>query len=178
MRKAFVAIVTVALLASPAFGHKRDLIRAGKRLGPIKLYETTVREVKRWFGEPTSRKVDERGCVRNVVQLRWPGLKVFAGRYNDGRAPVAEAHVSAPVITSLHHGELAIESYAVEPSSTRIFFMAWCLPVCVKDVGGRPGETAWSGADAECLPGETPSESPAERRRRRRPSLLRNARAG
>lgn len=110
MRRSFVAIVTVALLAAPAFAHKRDLIRAGKRVGPIKLYETTVREVKRWFGEPTSRKVDERGCVRNVVQLRWRGLKVFAGRYNDGRAPIAEAHVSAPTITSLRHGELAIHT--------------------------------------------------------------------
>ena len=110
MKKAVVSVLVCLLIASPATAHKRDLMRAGKRVGPIKIYETTVREAKRWFGEPTSREVEERGCVRNVVQLRWPGLKVFAGRYDNGRAPIAEVHVSAPTITSSQHGALAIHT--------------------------------------------------------------------
>ena len=110
MRRILVAIVTVAILAVPAFAHKVDLIRAGKRAGPIKLYETTIREAKRWFGEPTDRKVERRGCVRRVLRLRWPGLKVYAGRYQNGWVPIAEVHVSAPTVTSSRHGGLAIHT--------------------------------------------------------------------
>ena len=90
--------------------HRADLIRAGKRVGPIKIYETTLRETKRWFGEPTSRKVVERACVRNVVVLRWGrDLKVYAGRYEGKTAPIAEVHVWDTLHSSVH-GDLTIHS--------------------------------------------------------------------
>lgn len=110
MRRIVIVLVATCVVAAPASAHKRDLMRAGKRVGPIKLYETTLREAKRWFGEPTSRRVERRGCVRNVVRLRWPGLKVYAGKYRGETAPIAEVHVSSPTITSARHGELAIHT--------------------------------------------------------------------
>ena len=111
MRRALVSVLVILFLAAPATAHKRDLIRAGKRVGPIKLYETTVKEAKRWFGDPTRRRIVGRGCVQNVLELRWDGsLKVWAGRYENGRAPIAEAHVFAPTLTSTQHGALAIHT--------------------------------------------------------------------
>lgn len=83
---------------------------AGKRVGPIKLYETRLEEVKRWFGEPTSRTVDERGCVK-AVRLWWRGeLKVFAGRYQGRTGEVAEVHVLDRTVRSSVHGDLTIHT--------------------------------------------------------------------
>ncbi|HWL65157.1 MAG TPA: hypothetical protein VNP73_04200 [Actinomycetota bacterium] len=106
-----VGLVLVLVLAVPADAHRADLIRAGKRVGPIKLYETTLRDARRWFGEPDERTVDERGCVKRVVRLLWRGeLKVFAGRYKGETHPIAEVHVLDRSIISFEHGGLTIHT--------------------------------------------------------------------
>ena len=108
MRRALVLALTLLFVAAPATAHDADLMRAGKRVGPIKLYETHPREARRWFGEPTSRTVDERGCVK-AVRLWWRGeLKVFAGRGKSGT--IAEVHVLDRTISSTQHGDLTIHT--------------------------------------------------------------------
>ena len=110
MKQAFAAVAALALLATPATAHRDDLIAAGKRVGPIKLYESTLQDARRWFGDPDTRTVDERGCVR-AVRLHWRGeLKVFAGRYEGDTAEIAEVHVLDRSITSTEHGELEIHT--------------------------------------------------------------------
>jgi hypothetical protein len=106
LKRLLLAAIVAALGAAPAQAHPEDLIRAGERVGPIRLYETTVREAKEWFGEPDAKRVIRRGCVR-AVRLRWTGtFKMFAQRYRGRNEPIAEVHVLARTVTSTTFGTL------------------------------------------------------------------------
>ena len=89
-----------------ASAHPRDEMWPGKA-GPIKRNETTLSELREWFGRPNSRRVVRVGCIR-VVRARWDGLKVYAERVGD-RA-VGAIFVRKRAIESSEHGRLRIHT--------------------------------------------------------------------
>jgi hypothetical protein len=97
-------MLAVTLVAtSPATAHRLDLMTPNKA-GPIRRGETTMRQMRRWFGAPTARKVVRVGCVR-VIKARWGRrLMVYASR--DTRRTVEAIFVRARRITSTRHGDL------------------------------------------------------------------------
>lgn len=103
-------VLSAGLMGTPAQGHRSDLIAAGRRAGPIVLGETTVRQARRWFGEPTQRKVVEVGCIR-AVRLRWARrLQVFAPRYRGETEAIAEARVKRRTIDAGPKGEITVHT--------------------------------------------------------------------
>ena len=106
------ALLVVGLVASSlaamggATAHPRDEIWPGKA-GPIIRGETTMSELRRWFGAPNSRKVVRVACVR-VIRARWPGLKVYVNRGDD--RTVGAIFVRKRAIESSEHGELRIHT--------------------------------------------------------------------
>lgn len=96
-------------LVLPALGHDADLL-GERRAGPILLGETTLRQAKNWFGEPTSRKIVKIGCVR-AVKMRWGHrLTVLAEKYEGKTYPIAEARAQKRTITSSKHGDLTMHT--------------------------------------------------------------------
>jgi len=93
-------------VTSGASAHPRDEMWPGKA-GPIKRNETTLSELREWFGRPNSRRVVTVGCVQ-VVRLRWDGLKVYAERVGD--RPVGAIFVRSRAIESSEHGRLRIHT--------------------------------------------------------------------
>jgi hypothetical protein len=112
MRKSFAVAVAFSLLAlvSPASAHWRDAIVGGAKAGPIVLGETTVRQAKRWFGEPTDQRIVQKGCVR-AVKVKWgDDLIVFAQRYQGRFQPIGEAVVGTRVLRSEELGNFQIHT--------------------------------------------------------------------
>jgi hypothetical protein len=102
-----VGLVASSLTAmSGASAHPRDEMWPGKA-GPIIRNETTMSELRDWFGPPNSRKVIRVACVR-VVRARWDGLQVYAQR-DDVRTADA-IFVRSRAIESSEHGELRIHT--------------------------------------------------------------------
>lgn len=96
-----------ALGVAPAQAHPVDLMKPN-RAGPIIRGETTMSELRAWFGRPTDRKIKRVGCVR-VIRARWgSNLSVYASR---GEVRIAEAiFVRAPRIRSAEHGDLRMHT--------------------------------------------------------------------
>ena len=100
----------LALSAAPTSAHWEDAIAAGRKAGPIKLGETTVRQAKRWFGEPNDQRVVEIGCTK-AVKVKWgEDLIVFAGRSEGKIYPIAEARVGTRVLRSDKLGDFRIHT--------------------------------------------------------------------
>ena len=91
-----VAIVSSGfVVAGAATAHNPDVIRPAKA-GPIMREETTLAELRDWFGRPTVRRTMTVACSR-VTKARWGRrLQVFAWRDED-------RHVS---LGGLPHGGL------------------------------------------------------------------------
>lgn len=103
-----VSVAGVALVStSPAQAHRLDLMKPN-RAGPILRGETALRDLRRWFGPPTARKVIRVGCER-VLSARWGRkLRVYASR---GEPRTVEAiFVRSRRITSTDHGELRMHT--------------------------------------------------------------------
>src|SRR5688500_15033046 len=80
MKKLASAVAAALILvtsAAIAFGHDRDVMTAGGRVGPIRTGETTVADMEDLFGEPRSRDFVRVGCSR-VLRLRWHQLQTFS----------------------------------------------------------------------------------------------------
>jgi hypothetical protein len=86
--------------------HPRDEVWPG-RAGPIVRGETTMPELRSWFGEPHSRRVVRVGCVR-VLRARWRGLKVYVYRGED--RTVGATFVRKRTLESSEHGELRMHT--------------------------------------------------------------------
>lgn len=105
-------VLVVGLVASSltamggAAAHPRDEMWPNKA-GPIIRDETTISELREWFGPPNSRRVIRVACVR-VIRARWDGLQVYAERVGD-RA-VGAIFVRNRVLDSSEHGELRIHT--------------------------------------------------------------------
>ena len=102
-----VLLWTGVLGVVPVRAHPIDLMKPN-RAGPIIRGETTMGELRAWFGRPTHRKVKRVGCIR-VIRARWGSeLRVYASR---GEVRIAEAiFVSARRITSADHGDLRVHT--------------------------------------------------------------------
>jgi len=102
-----IGLVASSLTAmSGASAHPRDEMWPGKA-GPIIRNETTMSELREWFGPPDSRRVVRVACIR-VVRTRWDGLQVYTER-DDVRTADA-IFVKSPVLESAEHGELRIHT--------------------------------------------------------------------
>ena len=97
----FAAIGTTA-----ADAHELDLMTPD-HAGPIVRNETTMGDLRGWFGAPTSRKVIEVGC-QEVIGASWGHyLRVYA--YPETRT-VGAVFVRSDAITSDEHGELGMHT--------------------------------------------------------------------
>jgi hypothetical protein len=102
-----VGLVASSLTAmSGASAHPRDEMWPSKA-GPITRGETTLSELRDWFGPPDSRRVIRVACIR-VIRLRWDGLQVYAER-DDVRTADA-IFVQSRRLESAEHGELRIHT--------------------------------------------------------------------
>ena len=102
-----VGLVASSLTAlSGASAHPRDEMWPNKA-GPIIRGETTMSELRDWFGPPDSSRVIMVQCIR-VVRARWEGLQVYAER---DKVRTADAiFVNSRVLESTEHGELRIHT--------------------------------------------------------------------
>jgi hypothetical protein len=75
-----VAVIAVIVVGTaPAFAHKADLMNP-HRAGPIIRNETTMAEMRDWFGAPNDTRTKRVGCVR-VTQARWnEGVLAYVSR--------------------------------------------------------------------------------------------------
>jgi hypothetical protein len=100
-------VVSGLWIGTPASAHPRDLMRPANA-GPIRRGETTMDQMRDWFGRPSGRQVVMVGCER-VIRARWGRkLMVYAGR--DEARTVAAIFVRARRIHSAEHGDLAIHT--------------------------------------------------------------------
>jgi hypothetical protein len=98
----FAAVGTI-----PADAHELDLMTPD-HAGPIVRNESTMGDLRGWFGAPTSRKVIEVGC-QEVVSARWGhDLRVYA--YRVETRTVGAIFVRSDTITSGEHGELSMHT--------------------------------------------------------------------
>jgi hypothetical protein len=113
MRKRALLSVVGLVLALPGPGlqaHPIDAIAVGEHVGPIRLNESRLPRLKEWFGEPTSRKIIEIGCVR-AVKMRWGvRLVAIAPRYRGRTQRIAQVLVLRRTIHSSAHGDLTIHT--------------------------------------------------------------------
>jgi hypothetical protein len=95
------------VLAGGADAHRADMMTAN-RAGPIRRDQTTMSQLRTWFGAPTVQKIERVGCVR-AVRARWgDDLKVIAWRGKPRR--VAAIFVRRHTITSSEHGDLTFHT--------------------------------------------------------------------
>jgi hypothetical protein len=79
-----------------------------RKAGPIRRQETTMRQMRKWFGAPSSRKVEQVGCVK-VIQARWGHrLMVYASRTEP--RTVEATFIRRRNLTSKVHGDLALHT--------------------------------------------------------------------
>lgn len=91
----------------PAQAHRLDRVTP-QRAGPVVRGETTMRELREWFGDPTYRKAVRVGCER-VIKAGWDGkLRVYATRATP--RTVRAIFVRARTFTSAEHGKLAMHT--------------------------------------------------------------------
>lgn len=92
---------------APAQAHRLDRVTPN-RAGPIVRGETTMRELREWFGDPTRRKTVRLGCER-VISAGWDGrVRVYVTR--ERPRTVAAIFVRARSIASAEHGDLTMHT--------------------------------------------------------------------
>jgi hypothetical protein len=92
---------------APAEAHRLDLMTPSSA-GPIVRGETTLRDLREWFGSPTQLQRVRVGCER-VIKAGWNGdLRVYVA----GERPrtVRAVFIRARNITSAEHGELTMHT--------------------------------------------------------------------
>lgn len=92
---------------APAQAHRLDRVTP-HRAGPIVRGETTMRELREWFGDPSRRKTVPLGCER-VVSAGW-NRKVRVYSTRERPRTVAATFVRARTVSSAEHGDLAMHT--------------------------------------------------------------------
>jgi hypothetical protein len=111
MKRRLAILVSSALLlaALPATAADNELFTT-HRAGPMKLGDTTIGKLKKWFGEPDAEKKITRGCFE-VWRVRWGSyLKAFAIKHPNGGRRLTETWVRKRTITSSKHGDLTMHT--------------------------------------------------------------------
>jgi hypothetical protein len=104
---AFVIACSGFVVAGAATAQDQDLIRPSKA-GPIVREETTLAQLRDWFGPPTVRRPVTVACSR-VTKARWGRrLQVYAWR--DEARHVAAVFVRRRSLHSSEHGDLLIHT--------------------------------------------------------------------
>jgi hypothetical protein len=104
---AFAVVCSGFVVAQAATAQGPELIKPSKA-GPIVREETTLAELRDWFGPPTVRRTVTVACSR-VIKARWGRrLQVFAWR--DEARHVAAVFVRRRSLHSNEHGDLMIHT--------------------------------------------------------------------
>jgi hypothetical protein len=104
---ALVVLCSGFVLTGSATGQETALVTPGKA-GPIVREETTLAQMRDWFGEPSARRTVTVACSR-VIKARWGRrLVVYAWRNRPRR--VAAVFIRARSLRSAEHGELSVET--------------------------------------------------------------------
>ena len=102
------SLALVALTAAPAVGRPVDLVKAGRRLGPIRLFETTLGEAKSWFGAPSVRRRVRLGCIR-ALEVKW-GKKLLVYFETAGDHDAVQGEIRRRRLRSNKHGLLRLRT--------------------------------------------------------------------
>ena len=102
------APLMVAKATGEATASPREVIVAGKRIGPIRFGITSLQRAKAFFGSPTVQRRVPLGCIR-AVKARWGDeLTLF---FTADRPHLAiQGTVRKRTITSRVHGDLRIHT--------------------------------------------------------------------
>ena len=103
---AAVMVVTVALPSSLS-AHEADLIKAGRKAGPIRLQRTTLSQARDWFGEPLRRRNFQYQCIQ-AIRVTWPEPQIIFTRDEERRAVTAK--IRDRTVSSNEHGTLRIHT--------------------------------------------------------------------
>jgi hypothetical protein len=95
------------VLAGSATGQEPDLVTP-RKAGPIVREETTLAQMRDWFGDPTERRTVTVACSR-VTKARW-GRRLLVYAWRDHGRHVAAVFIRARSLRSREHGELTIET--------------------------------------------------------------------
>ncbi len=100
----------IVLLAGSASAHPVDVVKPGRRLGPIKFGSTTLAQTKEWFGSPTQRKRVKLCGSYPYTRVKWGRkLRVFFYKGDDGQiASLGSIHRRR--IKSRQHGKLGFHT--------------------------------------------------------------------
>lgn len=98
------ALTAAAVTAGPAAARPVDLVKGGSRLGPIRLFETTLAQTKSWFGAPTSRRWVRLGCIK-AIEVKW-GEKLLVYFETGGDHTAVEGEIRRRRLRSKQHGLL------------------------------------------------------------------------
>jgi hypothetical protein len=100
-------LVFVLAGANPVAGHPRDLM-SPNRAGPIIRNQTTMTELRSWFGAPDDRRGVRIGCSR-LTQARWnPDVTAYLSRGAPGI--VVATFIRSERVESDEHGGLRIHT--------------------------------------------------------------------
>ncbi len=104
-----VALVVTTLLTSPAPAHKLDTAVGGKRLGPVRFNQTTLRKAKAWFTAPSQRKTVQLGCIK-AVKVTWRARELVVYFTKSKPHLAIEGSISKRAIKSRRHGTLRMHT--------------------------------------------------------------------
>ena len=91
-----------------ALAHRADLMNP-HRAGPIVRSQTTMAEMRSWFGPPDGLRAKRVGCAR-ITEARWNGgVMVYASRGGATRV-VAASFIRQRTVESSQHGDLVIHT--------------------------------------------------------------------
>lgn len=96
------AVVTAAVTTARVEAHQPDAIVTGTRAGPLVIDETTLADVKEWFGTPELLTKGRYQCI-GVITAVWPDLRL---KFSQELQRLIEIEIRADEIKSAEHGTL------------------------------------------------------------------------
>jgi hypothetical protein len=110
VRKLILAplVALLLLVGSSTNAHVPDLAKPA-RMGPIRRNQTTMAQMRKWFGDPTVRKVIRVACIR-VIKARW-GRSLMVYAYRDEARRIGAVFVKKASLQSTKHGALRIHTF-------------------------------------------------------------------
>jgi len=105
-----IGSVIVVLVAGSVSAHPVDVVKPGRRLGPIKFGRTTLAQTKEWFGSPSQRQRVKLCGSYPYTRVKW-GSKLKVYYYKSGGDQVASlGSIHRRRIKSRRHGRLGFHT--------------------------------------------------------------------